>query len=216
MRNRRAKLDRSGQVTPQDRAVYIEATVLGLRQVDGARIHSILVKMTTRLLLVLHLCTLVLAGCATAPATLRVLSLGTYSVEEVAATASPARTPEEVAIDYHYVRKAALIDPSTKIQRVPQARFGVMYVLEGWGRRQYKCRVVWKYPHPGFLAANGERVLSRELNAVITANRIDGKGFYIGENIDRHPEGQYTLEIFLGEHRVLQQSFELVTPPLAE
>jgi len=175
--------------------------------------------LTTRPLALLYLCTLTLAGCATAPApaTLRVLSVGTYSVKEVATTEQLARTPAEKAIGFRYVGEVVLIDSSTRIPLVSKARFGVVYVLEGLRQGdQYKCHVAWRYPPPGFLASNGERVLSEELDTVLTADWVDSKGFYLDESIERYPEGTYTVEIFVGKQLILQQSFELTRPSLVE
>jgi hypothetical protein len=156
-------------------------------------------------------------GCATEPPkvlpTVRILSVGTYSVQKIDPAKAPALTVGQETI-FAYVKDAKLVDPSTTILRAPETRFGVMYVLEG-GREgeNYKGRVVFKIPAPGYLTSTGDRVGTYAMDTLLTVGHLDAKGFEIGSNPEKYPAGQYTLEIYLGKQMVVQQSFELITPP---
>jgi hypothetical protein len=154
------------------------------------------------------------AGCASAPVPIRVISVGTYSAEVLDTSRAPKRTKHEQSMGL--LENPVLLDSSTSIPLVPNTRFGVVYVLEGWSRKNYPSRVIWRYPPPGRLESTGERVLSNEWNGVITGEWVDAKGFYIGRNIDRWPEGKYTLEIFVGSDLVIHQSFDVKRPAIPE
>jgi len=147
---------------------------------------------------------------------LRVLSVGTYSVE-VADKAAKRLTLEEEKLDFHYVRSATLLNSSTEIPLLPETRFGVMYVLDGSRKgARYPCRVVWRYPFPGVLDSTGQRVLSSEWNGYAFVDWVDVKGLYVRKDDEEWPEGQYTLEVFIGSQLAIQQSFELKRPSVTD
>jgi hypothetical protein len=140
----------------------------------------------------------------------RMVWYGCYSVEHDRVIADPG------ALDGHRTVSTGIVPPASNEDRIPavlHTRFGFGFTLSSLpvdGIVRY--RFVRKYPAPGLRSGTGEQVLTDESDVTAWASeKVFLAGYVFDEDRETVP-GVWTLQVWQGDHELLEKSFTVYTP----
>lgn len=132
--------------------------------------------------------------------------IGTYSVESTRRVEAPGSLT-----GWHSVSTGAKLETATtRISAKVGTRFGAAYRLTGPSPGQpVQLRVIWHYPSGGLVAPGKSPAAGISWTQTCRTGSFCFAGHKFTEEWERVP-GAWLLEVWVGQTRLLRQSFEVV------